>query len=71
MRNVFVSRPESLVTTHAAYRAGVLEIALFKNKESLPYLDRAKALYVTLKKNTKTCLDILKMNDIHETILEI
>jgi hypothetical protein len=70
MSNVFVTSPDSLVTTHDAYRAGVLEIALFKNKESLPYLDRAKALYVTLKKNTTTCSDILKMTELHETILE-
>ena len=70
MNNVFVTSPESLVTTHEAYRAGVLEIALFKNKASIPYLDKAKALYVTLKKNTKTCLDIMGMTEIHETILE-
>ncbi len=70
MNNVFVTSPESLVTTHDAYRAGVLEIALFKNKESIPYLDKAKALYVTLRQNTKTCSDVLKMTELHETILE-
>ena len=70
MNNVFVTSPDSLVTTHEAYRAGVLEIALFKNKESIPYLDKAKALYVTLKKNTCTCLDILTLTNLHETILE-
>lgn len=70
MNNVFVTSPESLVTTHEAYRAGVLEIALFKNKASIPYLDKAKALYVTLKKNTKACSDILRMTELHETILE-
>lgn len=70
MNNVFVTSPESLVTTHAAYRAGVLEIALFKNKESIPYLDKAKALFVALKQNTRTCSDILAMAEIHETVLE-
>lgn len=70
MNNVFVTSPESLVTTHEAYRAGVLEIALFKNKESLPYLDKAKALYATLRQNTKTCFDILGRHELHETILE-
>lgn len=70
MNNVFITSSESLVTTHEAYRAGVLEIALFKNRESVPYLDKAKALYVTLKKNTASCYDILEMTKIHETILE-
>ena len=70
MKSVFVTSPESLVTTHEAYRAGVLEIALFKNKESIPYLDKARALFVTLKQNTSTCSDILGMTDLHETILE-
>lgn len=70
MNNVFVTSPESLVTTHDAYRAGVLEIALFKNKESIPYMDKAKALYVTLRQNTKICSDVLKMTELHETILE-
>lgn len=70
MNNVFVTSPESLVTTREAYRAGVLEIALFKNRESIPYLDKAKALYVTLKKNTSCSSDILRMTNIHETILE-
>lgn len=70
MNNVFVTSPESLVTTHEAYRAGVLEIALFKNKESLPYMDKAKALYATLRQTTKTCFDILGLREIHEAILE-
>lgn len=70
MNNVFVTSPESLVTTHEAYRAGVLEIALFKNKESLPYLDKAKALYATLRQSTKACSDILSKRELHETILE-
>lgn len=70
MNNIFVTSSESLVTTHEAYRAGVLEIALFKNKESLPYLDKAKALYATLRQNTKVCFDILDRTEIHETILE-
>lgn len=70
MNNVFVTSPESLVTTHEAYRTGVLEIALFKNKESLPYLDRAKALYATLRQNTKSCFDILGRRELHETMLE-
>lgn len=36
MNNVFVTSPESLVTTHEAYRAGVLEIALYKTEH--PFL---------------------------------
>ena len=70
MNNVFVTSPESLVTTHEAYRAGVLEIALYKNRASIPYLDKAKALYVTLRQNTKSCSDVLGISEIHETILE-
>lgn len=70
MNNVFITSPESLVTTREAYRAGVLEIALYKNKESIPYLDKAKALYATLKQHTKRCSDIFEMTELHETILE-
>lgn len=70
MNNVFIPSPDSLVTTHEAYRAGVLEVALYKSKESVPYLDKAKALYVTLKQNTKTCFDLHRMTELHETILE-
>ena len=70
MSNVFVTSPDSLVTTHEAYRASLLEIALFKNKESIPYLDKAKALYVTLKKNTTRCEDVLLMSEIREAVLE-
>lgn len=70
MTNVFVENPDSLVTTHEAYRAGVLEIALFKNKESIPYLEKAKALYVRLRQETKCCEDLSKLGDLHETLLE-
>jgi len=70
MNNVFITSPESLVTTHEAYRAGVLEVALYKSKESIPYLDKAKALYATLKQNTTTCSDLLCMTELHETLLE-
>lgn len=70
MSNVFIDSPDSLVTTHEAYRASLLEIALFKNRESISYLDKAKALYVTLKKNTSHCKDVLQMTEIQEAVLE-
>ena len=70
MNNVFINSPDSLVTTHESYRAALLEIALFKNKESIPYLDKAKALYVTLKKNTTSSEDVLKLVDLREIVLE-
>jgi len=70
MSNVFIQNADALVTTREAYRAGVLEIALFKNKESIPYLDKAKALYVRLKQETSTCKDLLRLSDLHEVLLE-
>jgi type II restriction enzyme len=42
--NRHITSPQDLETTHAAKRAGFLEIALRKNKEALPYIDEAKAL---------------------------
>ena len=70
MTNVFVSSPESLVTTHNAYRAGFLEVALYKNKESVPYIEKARALYVRLKQETRTSADIVAAEDLREVLLE-
>lgn len=69
-KNKFIDGPESLLTTREARRSGFLEIALRKNEESIPYLDMAKALYVKLANETKSCDDLLKMAEYREAFLE-
>lgn len=70
MTNAFVTSPESLITTHDAYRSGFLEVALYKNREAAPYLEKAKALYVRLKQETSSCHDIVEAADLREVLLE-
>lgn len=43
MTNNYVQKASDLVTTHESQRNGFLEYALRKSKESIPYIDRAKA----------------------------
>jgi type II restriction enzyme len=61
MTNNYVQKASDLVTTHESQRNGFLEYALRKSKESIPYIDRAKALKVVLEQNTKKPKDILKL----------
>ena len=68
--NKFVISSKDLVTTKDARRSGFLEYALRRNKESIPLIDKAKALQVSLQKETKCAEDILKLSDIRETLLE-
>lgn len=68
--NQFVNNSSDLVTTKDARRSGFLEYALRRNKESIPFIDKAKALQVSLQKNTKCAEDILKLYDIRETLIE-
>ena len=65
----FVSSSEDLVTTQDARRDGFLEIALRRNRESIPYLDQGKALWAKLNAETKSCDDILGMNEIRVALL--
>lgn len=63
MTNKYVSKANNLVTTHESQRNGFLEYALRKSKESIPYIDKAKALKVVLEQNTKKPKDILKLKE--------
>lgn len=68
--NKFIEGPESLLTTRDARRAGFLEIALRKNEEAIPFLDQAKALYVRILTETKTCEDLVNLKECQEALLE-
>lgn len=63
MTNNYVQKASDLVSTHESQRNGFLEYALRKSKESIPYIDRAKALKVVLEQNTKKPKDILKLKE--------
>ena len=69
-QNPFVNQPEDLVTTEEARRIGFLEMALRRNLESVPFLNKAKSLYTTLKTRTKTSRDILKLKDLRIAFLD-
>ncbi len=68
--NEFVPNSDALVTTRGARRSGFLEYALRRNKESVPFIDKAKALQVFLQKYTSRAEDVLKCNDIREALIE-
>lgn len=63
MINNYVSKASDLVSNHESRRNGFLEYALRKSKESIPYIDKAKALKVVLEQNTIKSKDILKLNE--------
>jgi len=63
MTNNYVRKASDLVTTHESQRNGFLEYALRKSKESIPYIDKAKALKIVLEQNTKKPKDILKLKE--------
>lgn len=68
--NKFLRTSDDLVTTREARRSGFLEYALRRNRESLPFIDKAKALKVCLHRNTRECSDILTLDNIRESLLE-
>ena len=68
--NPHVNGAISLVTTHEARRSGFLEYALRRNKESIPFIDKAKALRAFLIKHTKSCRGVLKMESIQDCLME-
>ncbi|MEE9432583.1 MAG: AvaI/BsoBI family type II restriction endonuclease [Melioribacteraceae bacterium] len=70
MINKYVNKASELITTHESRRAGFLEYALRKSKESIPYIDKAKALKLILEKNTKKPKDILKLDEIKNSCYE-
>lgn len=70
MNNIHIKIPTDLVTTHEARRSGFLEYALRRNKESIPFIDRAKALKAVLEVHTKQPRDILILSNVRESLLE-
>jgi hypothetical protein len=70
MNNLNVTSADSLITTPEARRSGFLEYALRRNKESVPFIDRAKALKATLQAHTNQPQDILNIVKIKGSLLE-
>ena len=69
MNNPHVTCSDSLVTTSEARRTGFLRYALRRNEESVPYIDQAKALKVTLETQCKEPKQLLTMRSVREPIL--
>jgi len=70
MNNLNVVSAASLITTPEARRSGFLEYALRRNKEAIPFIDKAKALKATLQAHTNLPHDILAIVKIRESLLE-
>jgi hypothetical protein len=70
MNNLYVTSAASLITTSEARRSGFLDYALRRNKEAIPFIDKAKALKVILEAHTNNPHDILKIAKIRESLLE-
>lgn len=70
MNNIHIKTARDLVTTLEARRSGFLEYALRRNKESIPFIDRSKALKAVLEAHTKHPRDILGIKNIRESLLE-
>ncbi|MBT2163648.1 AvaI/BsoBI family type II restriction endonuclease [Zobellia barbeyronii] len=70
MINKYVKNASDLVSTHEATRNGFLEYALRKSKESVPYLDKAKAFKLILEQKTKQPKDILKLDEVLSSCYE-
>lgn len=70
MINPQVSAAESLITTPEARRSGFLEYALRRNKEAIPFIDKAKALKAILQAHTQSPDDILGIEKIKESLIE-
>ncbi len=70
MNNLNVVSAASLITTPEARRSGFLEYALRRNKEAVPFIDKAKALKATLQAHTNEPHDILSIIKIRESLLE-
>ncbi len=70
MINKYVQKSSDLVTTHESHRNGFLEYALRKSKESIPYIDKAKALKLILEQKSEKPMDILELNEIKASCYE-
>lgn len=70
MNNLNVTSAASLITTPEARRSGFLEYALRRNKEAVPFIDKAKALKATLQAHTNQPHDILSIVQVRESLLE-
>ena len=70
MIHTYVQSATDHVTTHESHRNGFLEYALRKSKESIPYIDKAKALKLILEQKTKNSRDILKLEEIKGSCYE-
>jgi Restriction endonuclease BsobI len=70
MINNYIQIASDLVTTHESHRNGFLEYALRKSKESIPYIDKAKALKLILEQKTKSPKDILMLDEIKGSCCE-
>jgi hypothetical protein len=70
MNNLNVTSASSLITTPEARRSGFLEYALRRNKEAVPFIDKAKALKATLQAHTNQPHDILSIVKVKESLLE-
>lgn len=70
MNNSHINAAADLVTTPEARRSGFLEYALRRNKESIPFIDRSKALKAVLEAHTQHPRDILTLSNIRGSLLE-
>ena len=70
MNNKYIQQASDLITTHESHRNGFLEYALRKSKESIPYIDKAKALKLILEQKTQKAKDILELDEIKASCYE-
>lgn len=68
MNNPYVRQANDLTTSYAATRAGFLEYALRKSKESTPYIDRARALKAIAEHQTNSPQDLLQIVEIRQSL---
>lgn len=66
----FIKKSEDLETTADVRRNFYLENVLRRDRASVPYLMRAKALFTTLKSETKKPSDILKLTNLRDAFLD-
>ena len=70
MNNLYVTSANSLITTPESRRSGFLDYALRRNKESILFIDKAKALKSILQAHSSQPQDILNIVKIRESLLE-
>jgi type II restriction enzyme len=70
MNNLYVTSANSLITTPESRRSGFLDYALRRNKESILFIDKAKALKSILQAHSSQPQDTLDIIKIRESLLE-